>query len=376
MSDLHTKPGLIERRRPLPDLRMPIKVFDFFSGCGGTSAGLRAAGMEIALGIDNDVDAALTFQANFPETVFLNADIRRLPTRALDNLVSDVDGSPLLFSACAPCQPFSKQRGVPLAPGDKRVGLLDQFLRFAKRYRPELLFIENVPRINDGDFLNWEFDRFTRTLEKLHYSIERRIFDSQSYGVPQKRSRLVLIASRLGPISFPAETHGPSAANPNYSTVREWIEDLPVIAAGEQHPNIPNHRASFLSPLNLIRIQSTPEGGGWRNWPVELVPSCHRNGFRGYSDVYGRMKWDAPATGLTTRCISYSNGRFGHPDQDRAISVREAACLQTFPRDFIFTGNLNSMAKQVGNAVPVLLAQRFGYNFRSHVAEIANSIYN
>ena len=95
-----------------------------------------------------------------------------------------------------------------------------------------------------------------------------------------------------------------------------------------------------------------------------------------YSDVYGRMKWDSPASGLTTRCISYSNGRFGHPDQDRAISVREAACLQTFPRDFIFTGNLNSMAKQVGNAVPVLLSQRFGNNFQSHVAEIANSIYN
>lgn len=362
--------------KPPPDLNRPVKVIDFFSGCGGTSAGLRSSGMEIALGIDHDHDAAETFRANFPEAAFILADIRILPTRALDEQIANLGDNPLLFSACAPCQPFSKQRGLPLTRGDKRVGLLGQLLRFVKRYRPELLFIENVPRINDGDFLNWEFDRFTRTLEKLHYSIERRIFDSQSYGVPQKRSRLVLIASRLGPISFPAETHGPSAANPNYSTVREWIEDLPVIAAGEQHPDIPNHRASILSQLNLLRIRSTPEGGGWRNWPVALVPPCHRYGFRGYSDVYGRMKWDAPASGLTTRCISYSNGRFGHPKQDRAISVREAACLQTFPRDFVFTGNLSSTAKQVGNAVPVLVAERFGDNFQSHVAEISNTIYN
>lgn len=354
--------------RPTVDLDRPINVIDFFSGCGGTSAGLRFSGMDIALGIDQDFDAAETFRANFPEALFMLADIRKLPTRALAGLIANLGNSPLLFSACAPCQPYSKQSGTPPVRGDKRVGLLGQLLRFVKRYRPELLFIENVPKIHDGGFLNWEFERFKRAVEHLGYSIELRVINSRSYGVPQKRSRLVLIASRLGPIYFPTETHGPAMSNPEYSTVRDWIEDFPAIAAGEQHGEIPNHRAAFLSDLNLIRIRSTPEGGGWKDWPIELVPECHRSGFIGYSDVYGRMRWDAPASGLTTRCISYSNGRFGHPSQDRAISVREAASLQTFPRNFLFTGNLNSMAKQVGNAVPVLLAQRFGDNFRSHVA--------
>ena len=143
--------------------------------------------------------------------------------------------------------------------------------------------------------------------------------------------------------------------------------------AGQEDPNVYNHRAASLSPLNLSRLRSTPEGGGWRDWPEELRPACHRNGFSGYTDVYGRMRWDAPASGLTTRCISYSNGRFGHPSQDRAISVREAASLQTFPLNFIFTGSLNSMAKQVGNAVPVLLARRFGENFRSLVAQFSQA---
>ena len=310
------------RFRPPPDLNKPVQVFDFFSGCGGTSAGLKAAGMEIALGIDLDEDAAETFHTNFPEASFMKADIRKLPTRALERSIADIEDHPLLFSACAPCQPYSKQRGKPIAPGDKRVGLLGQLVRFIKRYDPELLFIENVPRINDGGFLMWQFERFTRALQKLRYAVEVSVVDSRSYGVPQKRARLVLIASRLGSISFPSPTHGPNSPNTMYSNVREWIEDLPEISAGERHEEVPNHRAALLSELNLTRIRLTPEGGGWRDWPAALVPECHRNGFVGYSDVYGRMRWDAPASGLTTRCISYSNGRFGHPSQDRAISVR------------------------------------------------------
>ena len=127
-----------------------------------------------------------------------------------------------------------------------------------------------------------------------------------------------------------------------------------------------------LSPINLQRIRATPPGGGWRDLPNELVPNCHKFGFTGYSDVYGRLRWDTPAPAMTTRCISYSNGRFGHPQQDRAISVREAACLQTFPADFVFTGSLNAQARQVGNAVPPLLAQRFGERVAGHAVGSTN----
>lgn len=137
---------------------------------------------------------------------------------------------------------------------------------------------------------------------------------------------------------------------------------MPPIAAGEVHPVIPNHWAAKLSEKNLLRIQNTPEGGDRRHWPNNLKAGCHLN-YNGHSDVYGRMKWDAPASTLTTKCISYSNGRFGHPDQNRAISVREAARLQTFPDNFIFKGSLISCARQVGNAVPPLMAQRISESF-------------
>ena len=150
--------------------------------------------------------------------------------------------------------------------------------------------------------------------------------------------------------------------------MRDWIGDLPKIAAGETHPTIPDHRAAGLSAQNLKRIRATREGGGNRDWPDELRLKCHEDA-TGYSDVYGRMSWDRPASGLTTRCISYSNGRFGHPEQDRAISVREAACLQTFPMDFQFAGSLSSMARQIGNAVPVRLAKAVGRHVAKHLAQ-------
>ncbi|HEX8954895.1 MAG TPA: DNA cytosine methyltransferase, partial [Burkholderiaceae bacterium] len=127
-----------------------------------------------------------------------------------------------------------------------------------------------------------------------------------------------------------------------------------------------DHRAAALSKLNLARIAATPEGGGREHWPRRLLLDCHK-GHAGHTDVYGRLAWDKPAAGLTTRCISYSNGRFGHPEQDRAISVREAACLQTFPTDFVFCGSLNSRAKQIGNAVPPLMARSVGQKIRDHL---------
>ena len=175
-----------------------------------------------------------------------------------------------------------------------------------------------------------------------------------------------MIASRLGEIQFCPATHGPGKQTSNYSTVRDWIGDLPPIKAGETHPSDPNHRAASLSPKNLERIMALSEGEDRRSWPNKLKLDCHSNDYTGHTDVYGRMSWAKPASGLTTRCISLSNGRFGHPEQNRAISVREAACLQTFPRDFIFCGSLNSMARQIGNALPVLLAENFGRNFINH----------
>lgn len=359
--------------RNLLNLANPVRVFDFFCGCGGASSGFRTAGMEIALGLDNDADAQRTFEANFPEAGFIGDDIATVSASAIDPVVDACADHPLLFNACAPCQPFSQQRRGVTSPDDERLGLLDHVLRFVRRHRPELIFAENVPGLREGGATRGVFQRLLCTLETLGYSTDYRVIKSQDYGVPQRRARLVVLASRLGPIRLPGPTHGFGTSSTTHATVRDWIGTLPAISAGEAHPSVPNHRAARLSPLNLQRIRATPPGGGWRDLPSDLMPASRRSGFTGFTDVYGRLKWDAPAPALTTRCISYSNGRFGHPEQDRAISVREAACLQTLPADFVLTGNLNSQARQVGNAVPALLAQRFGECITEHLAGIVRS---
>jgi DNA (cytosine-5)-methyltransferase 1 len=245
--------------------------------------------------------------------------------------------------------------------------LLLDFVRFVKYYEPAYVFVENVPGLQTLSPETGPFPEFTSQLNTLGYHIEAHVIESCDYGVPQRRRRLVAIGSRGAAIKFPRPTHGPGTRYPQYSTVWKWIGNLPPLRAGEQHPVVANHCASGLSALNLERIRATPEGGGRQHWPHRLLLRCHHANYDGHTDVYGRMRRDALASALTTRCISLSNGRFGHPLQDRAISVREAACLQTFPRSFRFEGSLNSMARQIGNAVPVLLARKFGSAFVRHL---------
>lgn len=343
---------------------MAIKVVDFFSGCGGTSVGLQAAGLEIILGLDIDWDAARTFRSNFPKAEFMEKDITLLSPEALEPILEVHAGSPILFSGCAPCQPFSKQNRVQRADDD-RSSLLLEFLRFVDYYRPDFVFVENVPRIRGTEREEGVFSDFVESLEDFNYEVSFDFFRAQDYGVPQRRKRLVLTAGLRRAVPTPSKTHGPDTTHSEYAKVWDYIGDLPAIEAGEEHPDVPNHRAANLSELNMRRIRATPVEGDRRNWPEELRLKCHSGEYKGHTDVYGRMHKDRPASGLTTRCISLSNGRFGHPEQHRAISVREAACIQTFPRDFAFEGNLNSMARQVGNAVPPLLAHRFGECFIS-----------
>lgn len=345
---------------------LPIKVFDFFSGCGGASKGFQTAGMDIVFALDNDPAAGETFEASFPDAHFLLADIGKFFIKSLQPFVRDCKGHPILFCGCAPCQPFTKQN-THLRLDDGRGMLLDKFRLFVKRYKPHFVFLENVPGLQKVQDKEDPFKDFVETLKKLKYEVRFDVIASMNYGVPQQRRRLILIASRLGPLEFPPETHGPGRSHSGYSTVREWIADLPPINAGETYPAVENHKAANLSEINLKRIQAIPEGGSRKDWPDYLKLECHSNGYSGHTDVYGRMHWDKPASGLTTRCISLSNGRFGHPEQHRAISAREAACLQTFPRDFVFYGSLSAIARQIGNAVPALLAQRFGENFISHL---------
>ena len=280
----------------------------------------------------------------------------------------------MLFSGCAPCQPFSNQNTVrPSLNRDERVPLLDHFARLVETCKPNIVFVENVPGLQKLDATSEPFGGFLRRLNNAGYEFEYRSITLAKYGIPQRRRRLVLVASRHSKIQLPQETHGPGTKNVSYVTVRDAIGHLPEIKEGGTHPDVPNHRAASLSARNLKRIKATPEGGDHRNWKESLRLECHK-GFKGYTDVYGRMSWDAPAAALTTRCTSYSNGRFGHPEQNRAISVREAACLQTFPETFIFEGGLTSMARQIGNAVPVRLARLIGDKIIEHLRDVGELI--
>ena len=352
-------------------LRPRVKVFDFFSGCGGASQGFQDAGMDIVFGLDFAADARQSFMRNFPSAEFVFEDIRKVDENDVQSLVERQRPSPILFCGCAPCQPFTKQNTFrPAHDEDDRVPLLTEFLRFIERCKPDIVFVENVPGIQNVAANSEPFGGFLRGLKEAGFcdppacaSVSLR-----RYGVPQRRRRLLLLASRHGEIDLPPKSHGPGTASPAYTTVRDCIGDLPEIKASETDLVVPNHQAAGLSPLNLQRIRATPEGGGNRDWPEHLRLPCHRKS-EGYSDVYGRMFWDKPASGLTTRCISYSNGRFGHPSQNRAISVREAACLQTFPMEFRFSGSLNSMARQIGNAVPVRVTSAVGRHVAKHLAE-------
>jgi DNA (cytosine-5)-methyltransferase 1 len=317
--------------------------------------------------LDNDPDASRTFRVNFPEADFIEADVNAVDLQTIRQPVNVARsaGEIILFSACAPCQPFSKQNMAGRDLVAKRELLLD-FLKFVESLEPDLLFVENVPGLQDPNEQLSPFGPFVTRLRALGYFVTYDVVDCRTYGVPQRRSRLILNASRLAPIEFPHVAYGPTTNRP-WRTVRDLIGDLPPVAAGRDCPDIKNHRAMALSVTNLKRIRATPEGGDRRHWPDELLLACHRRPNAGYTDAYGRLAWDAPASGLTTRCISLSNGRFGHPDQDRALTVREAASLQTFPRDFDFTGVLAAQSAQVGNAVPPVLAKRFGQQFLQHI---------
>lgn len=340
-----------------------LALVDFFAGCGGVSRGFAESGIAPVVAVDHDRDAAASYQLNFPSTAVIEKDIRDVRSQDVERSLRSAGEAIRVFAGCAPCQPFAHHRnGKSARASDSR--LLMEFLRFVDELRPELVFIENVPGIRLPSGVLAEF------VSQLpsDYAYEHTVVRGEEYGVPQARRRLVLIASRLGPVAMPSPTHGRSVGVP-CRTVRDMIHDLPSVNAGERNPTIPDHEAMRLSPANLERIRATPEGGDRRDWPKRLWPVCHQDRNVGHTDAYGRLRWDSPAPTLTARCISYSNGRFGHPEQDRAITVREAARLQTFPDEFKFAGGLTSKARQIGNAVPVALAHVVGEALVRHVAD-------
>jgi DNA (cytosine-5)-methyltransferase 1 len=231
---------------------------------------------------------------------------------------------------------------------------------------PDLVTMENVPQLLDHPV----FERFVSALDG--YWIDYHIIECAEFGVPQTRKRLVLVASRLGEIKLVPKT----GSRRRQRTVRETIAGLPPIIAGSVDRRDALHIASSLSPLNLQRIRASRPGGSWREWPEDLVATCHtKKSGETYPSVYGRMEWDKPAPTITTQCFGYGNGRFGHPEQDRAISLREAAMLQTFPSKYRFVADgervtFSVLGRLIGNAVPVRIGQFIASRVRQHIAKV------
>ncbi|MDT4956126.1 MAG: (cytosine-5)-methyltransferase 1 [Acidobacteriota bacterium] len=341
-------------------------AIDFFCGAGGLTRGLLNAGVDVILGIDADEDCRQTYETNNHTSQFLLADIRTLRVEVIANRIADIDPEDLLFAACAPCQPFAQLNRNYTK--DEAARLLNKFARFVREFQPRQVFVENVPglaRVRGSS----THRRFRKMLNELGYEYWEGVLDAKAYGVPQTRRRFVMIAIRGVEPTIPPPTHGPGLLP--YETVERAIREYPPIEAGEIHPDVPNHRAAVLKPINLERIRHTPHDGGDRTaWPEHLWLQCHGNGYTGHTDSYGRMRWQHPAPTLTCKCHSLSNGRYGHPEQDRAISLREAASLQSFNDTFIFHAHTQGhLASQIGNAVPVRLAEAVGRHIRNLVGE-------
>jgi DNA (cytosine-5)-methyltransferase 1 len=333
-------------------------VVDLFAGCGGGSMGFKKAGFTVLAAVELDEAAATSFALNVGVNPLVK-DIRDVTPGELTAMGVQPGELTLLFG-CPPCQSFTVLRRAAKTTDDdlRRNSLIFEYLRLVEALRPRHLAFENVPGLVEGRWRTY-FDAFRDRLTALGYAIDWRIADAAEYGVPQRRRRVLVIASRVTTPSLPGPTHAEteSEGRKPFVTVRDTISHLRPVAAGETDPDDPFHRARRHSKLTLRRMACVPEGGGRADLPDDLVLDCHKN-HEGHFDVYGRMWWDQVAPTLTSGCTNVTKGRFGHPQQDRALTLREAMLLQTFPPDARLRGFVDPMALQVGNAVPSLLAQR------------------
>nr|VFJ60988.1 MAG: DNA (cytosine-5)-methyltransferase 1 [Candidatus Kentron sp. DK] len=343
-----------------------ITAVDLFCGVGGLTHGLLRGGIDVVAGIDLDSTCRYPFEANNPAR-FFRWNVKDLTASTLKELL---DGSSLtLLAGCAPCQPFSTySRSRRKERGGSDWELVESFGRLVREVQPHFVTMENVPAVENHPV----FKRFLECLGGYHTVWDN--IDCSKIGVPQTRKRLVLLASKLG-----AEGLSLPTGNEATATVRSAIAHLPKLKAGEADLSDPLHIACRLSILNLKRIKASRPGGTWRDWSPPLRAACHlKSTGNTYPSVYGRMEWDKPAPTITTQCFGYGNGRFGHPEQDRAITLREAAMLQTFPSDYAFVpGNgklsVSLLGRLIGNAVPVRLGEVIGKTLCSHARTHASA---
>ena len=330
-----------------------IKAIDFFCGAGGLTRGLLDAGIAVLAGVDNNPSLRKTYESNNRPSRFVCDDIRKIAIAELRRDLGITQKDSVVYAACTPCQPFSTL--TRMQGRDNRKSLLLAFGEIVRRSPPDFVVVENVPGLNTA-YGKRIYKKFQRILEDCGFKhIKAQLLDAYDFGVPQIRKRFILLASRAGAVEIPRRAPR--------RTVRDFLAKYPAIKAGESNSEFLNHQARFLQPHHQELISAIPKDGGSRQDIINtsLLLTCHRNKPKVHKDVFGRMAWDAPAPTLTGRCTDVYCGRFAHPEQDRGLSLREAAALQTFPDSYEFHGKyIFGLSQQIGNAVPVKLAERLG----------------
>jgi DNA (cytosine-5)-methyltransferase 1 len=331
-----------------------LNAIDLFSGCGGLTQGMHEAGFQTKVAIELDSVAVLAYKMNHPNTHVIENDIRNVDVKEIQKILN---GEPLhLMAGCPPCQGFSSVRRLnkKKSARDKRNSLVSEFLRFVKELRPLTIMMENVPGLKDY----YLFKKIIRELETLGYAPKVQVLNVKDYGVPQNRRRLVMIGSLLGEIQIPK-------VRTRKVTVRDAIAKLlPPDQACDPLQRITAKHSAKVS----ARIQLTPkDGGSLSDLPSEYALECHKRDNIGFHDVYGRLRWDDYSSTITGGCLNPSKGRFLHPDQDRVLTPREAALLQSFPDNYKFPTNITkaALALLIGNALP----PKFSFYQSKHIAE-------
>lgn len=334
-----------------------LRAVDLFSGCGGLTHGLKAAGFQVVAAVEIDRIAADTFRANHPEVSLYQRDIRKIPAEAMLKALSLKRGELDLLAGCPPCQGFSSMKTLngSLSTDDSGNELIFQYLRYVRVFRPRALMLENVPGLAKDE----RFSRFQQALRRMGYQVNADVLDAAAYGVPQRRRRLILLAGLTGPIEFSRRAR----VTP---TVRKAFALLsPKVAKNDPLHNLPENRSQRVIEL----IKRIPKDGGSRSQAgAEFQLDCHVR-CDGFSDVYGRMAWDKVAPTITSGCFNPSKGRFLHPSKNRAITMREAALLQSFPTSYKFSleGGKTAAALMIGNALPPEFIRRHALQVARHL---------
>lgn len=349
---------------------LEINAIDLFCGVGGLTHGMQQAGINVVAGFDIAKECQYSYEYN-NNSKFIYKDIKEIEDDEIKSLYPKNTEVSILMG-CAPCQPFSaySHRYKNNENRKQKMDLLDYFGRQVKLSNPDIVSMENVPQIQKDPV----FHNFIKLLNNEGYFFDWKVVYAPEYGVPQKRKRLLLLASKIGEINL----LGPIYTKDEYPTVRDAISHLRPIKAGETDSKDFLHRSRKLSDLNLERIKNSKSGGTWKDWDEKLLPNCYKKASgSSYTSVYGRLEWDKPSSTITTQFVGYGNGRFGHPEQDRALSLREGAILQTFPDEYQFVEKtkdvlFSKLVMQIGNAVPVKLGKVIGDSIQEHLRVMNN----